>query len=64
MEALLINPPSASFPKQGHVLYKDEQGNTLELPYEIKRVKIRKLKKENASSHLSSGLCESACCER
>lgn len=46
MEALLINPPSSNFPKSGKVSYKDGQGNILELPYEIKRVKIRKTDEE------------------
>ena len=46
MEALLIDPPSANFPKLGVVSYKDGQGNILELPYEIKRVKIRKTDEE------------------
>ncbi len=46
MEAILIEPPSSTFPKQGVVSYKDGQGNILDLPYEIKRVKLRKTEEE------------------
>lgn len=45
---IVITPPSDNFPRRGHVTYCETDGQLLELPFEIKAVKLKRTPEEKA----------------
>ena len=47
-DQIVITPPGEDFPRRGHVTYCNALGELLEMPYEIKAVKMKRTAEEKA----------------